>query len=129
MDMLRLTVRTLANGFVALVDDNGQVAKLLRPTSELVGSCCWAVEVRGHAGACVDDEDGECVRCLPFQDGPRIEYCDAVSVYGDDGWRCESGHSHFSNVEYYDDDEVAAARLGRFAFAGSAAKADGTPLA
>lgn len=128
--MMNLMVRTLVNGFVALVDDKGRAVKLLRPTDELVGTCHWLVERWGHAGECeIDEEYGECGACSSFYEGPSIVDCGATTVYGDDGWRCENGHSHFSRVEYYDDDEIAAAGRGHFALAANAAAMDGTPLA
>ena len=127
--MMNLMVRTLVNGFVALVDDKGRAVKLLRPTDELVGTCGWMVERFGHDGPCeIDEEYGECGGCSSFEDGPQVVDCGATTVYGDDGWRCENGHSHFSRVEYYDDDEIAAAARGHLVLAANAAQMDGSPV-
>ncbi len=75
--------------------------------------CMWLVERR-----------------LDWEDGPewRLQDCGAPVTYTDRGWHCEAGHSHYSDVEYFDDDEVAARWQSGRPFPANAARMDGTPL-
>lgn len=81
------------------------------------------VEAAPSSG-CYDDDSGE----YYYDDFPtqRVEDCGApvvlVVVGGEEvGWRCDNGHSHFSmefrakaGFDYYDNDEIDAARRGLF---------------
>jgi hypothetical protein len=102
-----------------------QVAQAVAAGHE-VFACSWAVEVRGHAGPHeFDDEYGECHRCMPFVEGPRIENCGAPAVADERGFRCAAGHEHVSmqarhdeGWDYFDDDEIAGMRQGGLAYTG-----------
>lgn len=101
----------------------GQVARAIALGQE-VFPCSWAVEVSRHTGPhefidC-DDFDG-CVRCLPFEDGPRIEDCGAPAIADERGFHCAAGHEHVTmqarhdeGWEYFDTDEIAAMKSGDF---------------
>lgn len=98
-----------------------EVAQALAAGKE-VFPCSWAVEVHGHAGPHeFDPEYGDCVRCLPFEDGPRIEDCGAPAVADARGFRCAAGHEHVNmearaneGWDYFDNDEIDAMKNGAF---------------
>ena len=56
-----------------------------------------------------------------------IVACGAPSVGDADGngWSCWAGHGHRSDVEYFDDDEIAAAKAGAFLLPANARAMDG----
>lgn len=90
-------------------------------------TCSWLVEAWSHRGECVVDEEcGYCVRCEMFAEdgGVAIVECGALVTEHPNGWECEAGHSHFSDVEYFDADEVAGMR----SFPANARRMDGSPI-
>lgn len=54
--------------------------------------------------------------------------CGAAVTEHPNGWECARGHSHFSDVEYFDDDEVAGMRRAGHPFPANAARIDGSPI-
>lgn len=89
-------IRELASGKHLAVFEPGQRATILSADSpEVIDSCGWLVEDRGW-------------------DYERIERpCGARVVLFDNGWLCTNGHDHYTygTFEYFDDDEIEAARL------------------
>lgn len=55
--------------------------------------------------------------------------CGAEVTELPNGWECAAGHSHFYNVEYYDDDEIAGLAARNLPLAPNAARMDGSPIA
>lgn len=62
-----------------------------------------------------------------YPDSPSdlIRECGAPVTELSNGWRCAGGHSHFNDVEYFDDDEIAGCRM----FPASAVNMRGVPIA
>ena len=65
---------------------------------------------------------------FPEEPGDCITECGAEVTDFDNGWRCAAGHSHFSGVEYYDDDEIAGLARRGLPLAPNAARMDGTRI-
>lgn len=98
-------------------------------TEHEIHTCGWLVQQYGHNGACEFDEEwGECVHCAPFVEGPCIVKCGAPVTEHPNGWECEAGHSHYHDVEYYDDEELAGITRSGYPVATNARRMDGSPL-
>lgn len=97
---MRLTdttqVRKLSNGCVAVYEP-GKVAVIIQRDAENLWDCSWELQ-DGIT------EDGEAY----------IRQCGTACVGLDNGFACENGHRHFDygTFEYFDEDEIGAARDG-----------------
>ena len=96
--------------------------------------CGWLVEgtPRWVTEAWAKQEAGdpayEDFEWFPEEPGDCITECGAEVTDFDNGWRCAAGHSHFSGVEYYDDDEIAGLARRGLPLAPNAARMDGTRI-
>lgn len=106
---MRLTdsteVRKLANGRVVV--QNGTAPVVFVPAADLF-PCGDFYE--GYPAFTLDPAyDGDW-----FPDSPSdlIQSCIAMRVGFDNGSACTAGHRHFTDAEYFDADEIEAARLG-----------------
>jgi hypothetical protein len=90
-------------------------------------SCNWLVQgtPRWVLEAWEKDADFE---WWPDSPGDLISECGAEVVELPNGWRCAAGHSHFNDVEYFDDDEAAGMRQNRLPFPANAARIDGSAV-
>lgn len=104
---MRLTdntvVRQLRNGFLAVSEGTG-VATLIRPTADNVFPCGDYYE--GYpAFTYAADYDGD---WFPESPSDLIQSCTATRVGFDNGSACTAGHSHFTDAEYYTEEEAHA---------------------
>lgn len=104
-------IRPIAGGAFVAVAEGTAVATILRADAANVWSCSWLVK-DGYT------EDGDAV----------VIDCGAVSVGFDNGFACAAGHSHLSNAEYFDDDEIAGARHAGHSLPANARHIDGRPV-
>ncbi len=94
-------------------------------------TCSWLVQESGHRGECyIPEELGWCVICegIAEDGGIVIVECGAAVTEHPNGWECAAGHSHFSGVEYFDDDEVAGAAAAGRSLPANARRMDGSPV-
>ena len=94
-------------------------------------TCGWLIESSQHPGECYpDDEVGYCTSCEAWAEngGWGIVECGAAVTEHPNGWECEAGHSHFSGVEYFDDDEVAGRQRAGIPMPANARRMDGSPV-
>jgi hypothetical protein len=91
--------------------------------------CRWLVHgtPRWVLEAYASDETGE-FEWYPEEPGDLVSECGADVTDHDNGWSCAAGHSHFHDVEYFDDDEVTGMRAAHLPFPTNAARMDGSPL-
>lgn len=84
-----------------------------------MNTCTWLVE-----GYPIDAPEGW------YPDSPEdlIRPCGAEVTDFDNGWRCAAGHSHFVNVEYFDDEEIAGMARRGIALPANARRIDGTAV-
>lgn len=57
-----------------------------------------------------------------------VRPCGAKVTILPNGWECEAGHAHYSDAEYYDDEEIAVLKKRGIALAPNARRMDGTPI-
>jgi hypothetical protein len=109
---MRLTdateVKLLANGFVAVFEGTAP-ATLVRPADQFsCGDLYHGYPEFTYAA----DYEGD---WYPESPSDLIQTCTAVRVGFDNGSACVAGHRHFTDAEYFDADEMEAARQGHFA--------------
>lgn len=68
-----------------------------------------------------DDEDFD--GWYPDSPSDLIQTCKALRVQFDNGSACTAGHTHFNDAEYFDDEEIEAARRGHFLLPSNARRA------
>jgi len=118
----------MGDGFGYYLVVGGEAPDREEKDMEEQNRCTWVVERPWDIEELTDEED-QWGPTGPWEDGlPNLQDCGALVTYTDRGWHCEAGHSHYSDVEYFDDDEVAARWQSGRPFPANAARMDGTPL-
>lgn len=63
-----------------------------------------------------------------WEGGYKYVPCGAEVTEHPNGWECAHGHSHFNDVEYFDEDEVAGLRQAGHPLPANARRVDGSPV-
>lgn len=80
-------VRVICGGSALAVYDPGKPATVFNASADNVFPCGWLYPI-------------------VTEDGPGAAECEAPAVGLDNGFVCAHGHSHRSDVEYYEQDEI-----------------------
>jgi hypothetical protein len=122
---MRLTdateIKLLANGKFVAVHEGTRPAVLFHVNRGYVHKCGWQYE--GYpVGLSADSE------WYPDSPSDLIQTCRAYAVRFDNGFACTAGHSHRTDAEYYEEDEVEAYWKAGHSIPSNARYLDGRPV-